>query len=76
MDDPHDSKNAIDWRDTPLVPGKRYRVSFNDCCANGWFEGIFTGGDPDVENFTFDCGEIAPMGGQTWITNASAPPAP
>ncbi|MDZ4263785.1 MAG: hypothetical protein U1B30_15820 [Pseudomonadota bacterium] len=32
-----------------LVPGKRYRVTFEDCCVNGEFTGVFLRWEEDGE---------------------------
>ena len=72
LNDPHDSLYGIDTDKDPLVPGQRYRVSWSDCCAEGWFEGAFIKDDSAVSgNLVFDCGEVSTViDGETWITAA------
>jgi hypothetical protein len=66
-DERHDSKNGILYKD--LVPGRRYRVSWSDCCAEGWFEGVLV--EQEEWEIRFDCGAIDTVSdGQTWITGA------
>ncbi len=58
-----------------LVPGKRYRIDFHDCCVNGSFVGVFseiewtpnrTGDPPNYPtNLLFDTGHIDVRGDWT-----------
>jgi hypothetical protein len=34
---------------TTLTPGQRYRINFQDCCVNGWFEDTFLGYQTDED---------------------------
>lgn len=51
-----------------LVPGRRYRVTLDDCCLQGWFVGTFErfavspdlDGTPFVDGLVFDVGQIGP----------------
>lgn len=63
-EDRHHHTNQVAW--DALVAGQRYRVSFQDCCAYGWFEGVFV--DQDEDEVRFDCGRYAKWSGQMWIT--------
>ena len=49
-----------------LVPGRTYRVEFEDCCAEGWFISTFVhlrydDQEPDaLDAVVFETGEIGP----------------
>ncbi len=47
-----------------LIPGTRYKVSFNDCCVGGHFTGVFerlvVDDEGHIESAVFDTGETSP----------------
>jgi hypothetical protein len=57
-----------------LVPGQRYRITLDDCCVEGWFEGVFveivrdSEGDPD--GLRFDTGVVGPWWSSSWEVHA------
>jgi len=61
-----------------LEVGQRYRVTFDDCCVRGWFEGTFVELRYDTEErvrdnldeVAFDNGVIGPNWGSWTITVA------
>ncbi len=60
-----------------LIPGVRYRVTFGDCCIEGWFDGRFIEvvtcdddepfGDPEFDGARFDTGQIGPGWSVKWV---------
>jgi hypothetical protein len=55
-----------------LVPGRRYRVTLDDCCVEGHFDAVFVGfdvhdtatGSPFLAGLSFDTAIIGPAWGQ------------
>lgn len=72
MNDADTVEAEVPERFRDLVPGRRYRVTMDDCCVQGYFEAMYLGldwsididGSRFLEGLLFDTAKIGPDWGQ------------